>query len=159
MQLAISPAKRWPSIIVTVLVLQMAFGVWMARVAGNDPHHAVEPDYYARAVSWDSTMAQSRRDQALGWRASAEIVRSEGRTATLRITITDSLGSAVTADAVRADALAISHAATITRVTLSPDHGAYIGQIDSAAAGLWEMQLRAVRGADLFTAKLRAELR
>jgi nitrogen fixation protein FixH len=159
MRLVISPAQRWPVIIVTVLVLQMAFGVWMARVAGSDPHHAVEPDYYNRAVNWDSAMAQSRRDRALGWTSTAELTRSSGGATLLQIALVDSLGTAVTVDSVSAEALAVSHAARINHITLSPRNDRYVGMIADAAPGLWDVQLRAVRGADVFTAKLRTELR
>jgi nitrogen fixation protein FixH len=159
MRLAISPSQRWPIIIVTVLVLQMVFGVWMARIAGSDPHHAVEPDYYNRAVNWDSAMAQSRRDRALGWKSTAEMTRSSGGAAVLQIALVDSLGAAVAVDSVSAEALAVSHAGRINRVALSPRSDSYVGAIAEAAPGLWDVQLRAVRGADVFTAKLRTELR
>lgn len=158
MKLAISEARRWPVIIITVLAAQIGFGIWMARLAGNDPHHAVEPDYYARAVNWDSTMAQSRRDRALGWNAATTLTRATGRAATLQVAIVDSLGAALQVDSLHVDALAIAHAGTIDRVTLSPAGSAYIGQIAEAGAGLWEVQVRAVRGTDVFTAKLRTEL-
>jgi nitrogen fixation protein FixH len=158
MRLAISPAKRWPIIIVTVLASQMAFGVWMARIAGSDPHHAVEPDYYNRAVNWDSTMAQSRRDRALGWTSTAVMTRTGDQAALLQIALTDSLGVPLTVDSASAEALAVSHAGSITRVTLTHRGTGYSATIAAAAPGLWEVQLRARRGTDLFTAKLRTEL-
>jgi nitrogen fixation protein FixH len=158
MRLSLTPAQRWPTIIITVLAAQMAFGVWMARVAGSDPHHAVEPDYYARAVNWDSTMAQARRDRALGWNAATTLTRATGHAATLQVAIVDSLGAALQMDSLHVEALAIAHAGTIDRMTLAPAGAAYTGLIADARAGLWEVQVRAVRGADVFTAKLRTEL-
>ncbi len=158
MNLAIPEARRWPIIIVAVLVSQMAFGVWMARVAGSDPHHAVEPDYYARAVNWDSTMAQSRRDRALGWTAAATLTRTSGRAAALQVALLDSQGVALQVDSMQVEALAIAHAGTIDRPLLTPAGDAYRGTIREAGAGLWELHLRAVRGTDVFTAKLRTEL-
>lgn len=158
MRLSLSPAKRWPTIIVAVLATQLVFGVWMARVAGSDPNHAVEPDYYARAVNWDSTMAQARRDRALGWRATTTLSRAEGRGAVLQVALVDSLGTALQVDSMHADALAIAHADVIERLMLTPTGAAYAGRIANAGAGLWEVQVRAVRGTDVFTAKLRTEL-
>ncbi len=158
MNLAIPESRRWPIIIVTVLVAQMGFGVWMARLAGSDPHYAVEPDYYARAVNWDSTMAQSRRDRALGWGAAATLTRGGGRSASLQIALVDSLGAALEVDTVQVEALAVAHASIIDRLTLAPTGLAYSATIADAGAGLWEVRVRAVRGADVFTAKLRTEL-
>ncbi len=155
----IAKLQPWPTAIVAVLVAQMSFGVWMARVARDDPHFAIEPDYYARAVNWDSTMAQSRRDKALGWIASAGMSRGTGRAAFLRVTLTDSAGIAVTAvDSVTAEALAVAHAGLIDKLTLARDGDAYRVTVSIAAPGLWEVQVRAYRGGDLFTAKLRTEL-
>ncbi|HEY0931603.1 MAG TPA: FixH family protein, partial [Gemmatimonas sp.] len=37
------------------------------RIANDDPSFAVEPNYYAKAVAFDSTMAQERRNLDLGW--------------------------------------------------------------------------------------------
>lgn len=158
MNLAIPEARRWPIIIVAVLVAQMGFGVWMARLAGNDPHYAVEPDYYARAVNWDSTMAQSRRDRALGWNAAATLTRVSGRGATLQVAIVDSAGAALEVDSVHVEALAVAHAAQIVRLTLTATGHAWRAEIGDARAGLWEVRLRAVRGTDVYTAKLRTEL-
>ena len=159
MKLALTSAQRWPAAIIAVLVGQMAFGVWTARVAGSDPHFAVEPNYYDRAVNWDATMAQSRKDRALGWHANATLTRSVGTAATLHVSLTDSSGTPIVADSITADVLAIAHSDVIDRVTLSSNGAEYTGAVISAGNGLWEIQLRARRGADLFTSTLRAELR
>ncbi|MDZ7630224.1 MAG: FixH family protein [Gemmatimonadaceae bacterium] len=158
MKLSIDPARRWPVIIISVLLAQIGFGIWMARLAGNDPHHAVEPDYYQKAVNWDSTMAQSRRDRALGWNAATTLTRTSGRAAALQVAIVDSLGAALTVDSVSVEALAIAHASTIETQALTPTGAAWIGTIADAGNGLWEVRVRAVRGTDVFTARLRTEL-
>ena len=151
---------RWPTTIVVVLVAQVGFGIWMARVAGSDPHYAIEPDYYARAVNWDSTMAQSRRDKALGWHATATMRRTDGPSATLHIQLMDPAGAAITtADTVSADVLAVAHAGRIDRRMLVRDGSGYSATMEAARSGLWEVRIRVIRGADLFTAKLRTELK
>jgi nitrogen fixation protein FixH len=159
--MSVFPAKLqpWPTAIVAVLVTQICFGIWMARVAGNDPNFAIEPDYYARAVNWDATMAQSRLDKALGWQATVGMTRAAGRTATLRLKLTDSTGTPiVTADSVLVEALAVAHAGQIDRLRLVRDGDGYIAPVSAANAGLWEVRVRAMRGTDVFTAKLRTEL-
>jgi len=151
--------QRWPVAIITVLLLQVGFGVWMARTASSDPNFAIEPDYYNRAVNWDSTMAQSRRDKALGWKAVASLTRDTGRSAALRIVLIDAAGRPLVADSVQAEALAVAHAAMVHRLVLTPDLGGYAAQVPIAANGLWDVSVRATRGRDVFTAKLRTELR
>jgi len=151
---------RWPTTIVIVLVIQIGFGIWMARVAGNDPNFAIEPDYYERAVNWDSTMAQSRRDKALGWQATATLRRRDSYVTILTLQLVDSTGTAIIdADSVTAEALAVAHAGQIDRLVLLRGRDGYSAPIDAATSGLWEVQLRAIRGADIFTAKLRIELK
>lgn len=159
MKLALTSAQRWPAAIIAVLVGQVAFGIWMAHIAGSDPHFAVEPNYYARAVNWDATMAQSRKDRALGWRATATLTRSVGRSAALHVALVDSTGAMVVADSVSAEAVAIAHSTIIDRVTLAANADGYTTPVAVAANGLWEIQLRVTHGTDLFTAILRAELR
>lgn len=158
MKVALTSAQRWPAAIIAVLVGQVGFGLWMSHVANDDPHFAVEPNYYARAVNWDATMAQSRRDRALGWQAVATLTRAAGTGATLRIVLTDSTGAHVVADSVTVEALAIARSTVVDTVPLARDSAGYTAPIAVAARGLWEIQLRAVRMHDVFTAKLRTEL-
>jgi len=159
MRFAITDANRWPIAIVAVLVAQVAFGIWMARVANGDPHFAIEPNYYARAVNWDSTMAQARRDRALGWKAAATMQRENGTVASLHVTLTDATGQPVHAESVTATALSVAHAGVIDTLMLTPDATGYTAPVGRAERGLWEVEVRAWRGRDLFTAKLRPELR
>lgn len=159
MKLAITSANRWPLAITAVLVGQMAFGIWMAHVANDDPHFAVEPNYYAKAINWDATMAQSRADKALGWKSAAAITRAAGTSATLHLTLTDSTGALVHADSVTVTALAIAHSLRVNAMTLKPDATGYAAPLAVAGTGLWEVEVRAVRGADVFTSTLRTELK
>jgi len=157
-----TPTRRfqpWPIAIVTVLLAQMLFGVWMARLASSDPHFAVEPDYYARAVNWDETMSQSRRDRALGWRVNATIVRASPDSTVLRIAITDSTGAPVMVDSIVGEALAVAHAAQINTLRLERDGDHWTVPVPHAVSGLWEIRLRAVLGAELFTSLQRVELK
>ena len=159
MKLAITAANRWPLAITAVLAGQIVFGIWMARVANSDPHFAVEPNYYAKAINWDARMAQSRADKALGWKSTVRITRGNGAGATLHLTLKDSTGALVHADTVTVTALAIAHSLTVNALTLTPDATGYTVSLPMAGTGLWEVGVRAVRGADVFTAILRTELK
>lgn len=157
MKLGLNESQRWPAAIIVILAAQVAFGIWMAKVANADPHFAVEPDYYKRAVAWDTTMAQARRDHALGWAASATITADAGDSARLHVTLTDSAGAPITADSVEAEAFSIANSARQLQVTLRPAANGYATTLPAARRGLWEVHLRAARGHDHFTAKLRPE--
>jgi FixH len=159
MTFGLSPAQRWPTIITVVLLVQIGFGIWMARLAGSDPHHAVEPDYYQRAANWDSTMAQARRDRASGVHVTATLSRRGGQGATLDVVLTDSLGARIAVDSIAVDAFAIAHASRIERpaLTATPD-SVYRDAIVTAGSGLWEVRLHTLRAGAVFTAIVRTDL-
>ena len=159
MKFGLTDAQRWPTIIITVLVAQIGFGIWMARLAGSDPHFAIEPDYYNKAVNWDARMAQSRADRALGWQSTATLSRGTSGAGILDVSLTDSLGTAVVADSVLVEAMPVAHAQRVTRLTLTSEGAGYRGTLpDAGTAGLWEVRVRALRGRDIFTANVRAEM-
>ena len=159
MTISRSESYRWPVAIVGILFAQVAFGVWMARLAGADPV-AVEPEYYKRAVAWDTTMAQARRDRALGWTAAASLTAGTGAGATLRVTVADSAGTPVVADSARIEAFAVAHSKyPVTLPLTRTADGLLTAEIPTAVRGLWEVRLHATRGADVFTAKLRTDFK
>ena len=63
----------WPIGITTVLATTVAANLWVMRIANDDPSFAIEPDYYQKAIMWDSTLAQARRDAILGWRLTPQL--------------------------------------------------------------------------------------
>jgi nitrogen fixation protein FixH len=157
MKLRVNEAQRWPAIVVAVLVGQIVFGLWMARLAGSDPHFAIEPDYYTRAVQWDQTMAQARRNQRLGWHATATLSRNGVHDAVLHVALTDSLGARVHVDSAQCSALPVAHANRVATLTLQSDTAGYRADIAGGATGLWDISVRAVRNGDTFTATIRTE--
>ena len=159
MKLALTPANRWPVAIVAILSAQVAFGIWMSKIAGNDPHFAVEPNYYARAINWDATMAQSRKDKALGWTAMATFEHGATGPVTVRVALRERSGAPIVADSVTAQALAVAHANVVDTLTFTRSGDSYTATLPNAAGGLWDFEVRAVRGTDVFTDKLRADLK
>lgn len=146
----------WPIAVGGVLLVTVAANVVMLVLAG-DPHaSAVEPDYYAKAIAFDSTRAEETRSDALGWTAAASIDRGEG----VRIHLNDRKGKPVDGATVRVTAI---H-------NLAPDQrpeatlegvggGLYRGAMPLERAGAWELRIRAVRGSERFDADLREEAR
>jgi hypothetical protein len=66
-------AKLWPIAVVSVLAVTVAANVVLLVQAGDPDAAGIEPDYYRRAVAWDSTLAQERRNISLGWQLAAEL--------------------------------------------------------------------------------------
>lgn len=154
------PRERiWPMIIGAVLLLDVAVGVTLIRVAGNDPTGAIEPDYYRKAVTWDSTMAQADRNRALGWTVSPALDAIGDRSRpTLSVILHDAEGVPITGARVRVEAMPIAHANDVLEAALAEgDSGRYEARLPVEASGLWEVRMVARRGRDRFTADFRLD--
>ncbi len=154
------PKQRiWPAIIIAILVIDVGVGVTMMRLAIDDPTFAVEPDYYAKAVAWDSTTAQAHRNAALGWQLTPELgAVAAGRPSTLTMQLRDRDGAAVTGAHVSLDAIPVSHADDVIHADLpAAASGRYAAALPMHRSGLWELRVDVTRGSDHFTADLRLD--
>jgi nitrogen fixation protein FixH len=161
----VSPLLRrdrvWPAIIVTALLGNVTLGIVLMRVAADDPHFAVEPDYYRRAVGWDTTQAQARRNLELGWQVVPALGPVGGGEVPLTLVLTDAGGAPLDGASVSVEARAVAHAAEVVAANLLPTGapGTYTAALPVAREGLWEVRAVAVRGADRLTADLRLDAR
>ncbi len=156
----IAKERIWPTLVIAALGGNLILGAVMVRVAAGDRHFAVEPDYYSKAVGWDSTMAQADRNRALGWQAVPSLgAVSVGVADTVAIMLRTATGVAVSGATVTIEAMPVAYATEVVRAELAPGHepGRYAAVVPMSRAGLWEVRLRAVRGADHFTTNLRLD--
>lgn len=73
-------AWKWGSLIVGLLGLQVAGGIFAIVLATGDESVAVVPDYHQKALHWDEEMAVKRASDRLGWKCAMEALPiSEGR--------------------------------------------------------------------------------
>jgi nitrogen fixation protein FixH len=154
------PKQRiWPAIIILILVVDVGVGVRMMAVANDDPTFAVEPDYYAKAVAWDSTTAQAHRNTALGWQLTPELGPvAAGKNSTLTMQLRDRDGAAITGARVSLDAIPVSHAEDVIHSDLpSAANGGYAASLPMNRTGLWELRIDATRGNEHFTADVRLD--
>lgn len=152
------PGSGWPIGIVAILATTIGVNIAVMRIAGNDPGFAVEPDYYRKAVAYDSTLAQARANSALGWRATAAIASNSRGALELHVELVDHSGTTVDADTVRAVAMYVARAASPDSLTLTRGaDGTYRGALTSQHAGQWEVRIDARRANDRFTSVLRVE--
>jgi nitrogen fixation protein FixH len=151
--------RIWPMIIAGILLVDVGVGFGMMKVANSDPHGAVESNYYQKAITWDSTMAQSERNATLGWTLVPALgaITAPGN-ASLSFTLRDQDGAPISGAVILVEAVQVAHADQIVHVTLtsSPD-GSYATAIPMTRAGLWELRVIATRGADRFTSQVRLD--
>lgn len=146
------PGAGWPIGIALVLAATVGGNLVMMRVAGNDPSMAIEPDYYKKAVDFDSTMAEERRSNALGWHAITTLDSVVvGAPTNVRVQLTDSTGVAIGDATVKIVALFNARANELQAVTLEREpNGTYRGAITVHYPGEWEVRVDAVRGSAHF---------
>jgi nitrogen fixation protein FixH len=153
-----NPAMRWPIGISLVLGVTVAANLVLYHVAGADPSFAIEPDYYAKAVAWDSTVAQAKRNAALGWRLSPTLSPfSTTSGARVSVALTDSTGVRITDAIVKVAALYNARAGTVLESTLQLDASGYSTTLAVAHAGEWELRFDVTRRGDHFTSTSRLE--
>lgn len=151
--------RIWPTAIISVLVLYVAFGLIAARIATHDPNFAVEPDYYNKAVMWDSSLAQSHRSDALRWRLIPTLSPvGQSTPAILAFDVRDSSGEIVKGAHVSVEARQVAYAENVTSATLDErGDGDYAAKLPLVRPGLWEFRVVATRGSDRFATTLRMD--
>ncbi|MES2176691.1 MAG: FixH family protein [Gemmatimonadota bacterium] len=150
--------RIWPLIVISVLSGYVTFGLVAARIASNDPNRGIEADYYRKAVTWDSSLARSRRSEALGWRLVPALSAITGSVATLRLELRARDGAPVDGAAVSLEGRQVAHADDVVRARLDArGGGAYDAPLPLARAGLWEFRIVATRGAERFATDVRLD--
>lgn len=151
--------KWWPLALAGVLGVTVAANVFLLYAANDRNAAVVEPDYYRKAVAWDSTAAQSAENETLGWRLDAAILplaADGGGRVQVRVVARDGAplaGAGVALTAIHnLDAAHRPQAGTV----LDAD-GAGVLELPLRHAGLWELRFRVTHGAAQFTADLRRE--
>lgn len=148
-------ARRWPAALVGVLAITVAANGALYWTASHDRSFAAEPDYYQRAVDWDSSVARGQRSAALGWTTDVRLAPPELGEAALTVTITTREGLPLDSADVRAT---LSHNAeggrTFDLTLLASGPGRYAARIPSSARGLWRVDLAATRGQEAYVRRL-----
>lgn len=152
--------RIWPAAITLVLLGNVALGVTLIRVASADPHFAVEPDYYRRAVGWDTTQAQVRRSAALGWQVHPTLAPVAGDSTPLVILLTDRDGAPLDSAHIEIVARPVAHAdRTVSGVPTAYGAGRYTATMAIDRPGLWEVTVTVDRAGERLVAPLRIDAR
>lgn len=141
------PGAGWPIGIALVLCATVVGNLVMMRVAGSDPSMAIEPDYYKKAVGFDSTMAEQRRSNALGWSAITTLDSVVvGTPTSVHVRLRDSTGTPISDATVKIVALYNARANEIQAVALERgEAGEYSGRLSIHYPGEWEVRVDATR--------------
>jgi len=151
------PGMQWPIGVAVILGATVAANLWVMKIANSDPSFAIEPDYYRKAVNYDSTMAQQRENATLGWTMRTQLAPiGDGTHTTLTVTLRDAHAGALTGAQVavmtRYNARAND---TLTAVLTEAAPGRYETLLPIAHPGEWEVRVDATRGGARFEASTR----
>ena len=147
----------WPIGITVILGATVAANLVMMRIANNDPSFSVEPDYYKKAVFYDSTMAQAHRNLDLGWgvQAFADSIVA-GQPTRLRVVLRDEQALPLLGATVQATVLFNARANDLTTATLTDEGaGVYTASVPINTPGEWEVRVNATRDTSHFTSSTR----
>ena len=148
----------WPIGVAVVLALTVGANIWVAFIAGDDPSFAIEQDYYRKAVTWDSTLAQQRVNERLGWHLIPTLgAVGRGTTTPLTVRLVDSTGMPISDATVHVSAFFNARANTVVEAALTPDASGYEARLPIAHAGAWELRFEVRRGDQRFTAVSRVD--
>ena len=150
----------WPIAITGALAATVGANIWVMVIASDDPSFAIEPDYYRKALAWDTTMAQAAHNAALGWRITPAMgpIARDGR-AIVTARLTDSTGAVIRDAVVHVSALPIARSTAVQQIVLVPDgDGEYAAQFDARRPGQWELRFDAAVGRDRFTQVSRVDV-
>jgi nitrogen fixation protein FixH len=147
----------WPIGVAVILSSTVVANVVVMKIANNDPSFSVEPDYYRKAVHFDSTMAQQKRNLSLGWGIDTQIDSiGDGTRTRLSIRLRDAssypLPGARVAVMARFNARAND---TLTAVLTEEAPGTYVTTLPIARPGEWEVRVDATHGSQRFSASSR----
>lgn len=145
-----SKGALWPVAIIGVLAVTVGANGYLLYRA-NQGAAPMERDYYLKAVAWDSTMAQAKRNAGLGWRVVATL-QPGGR---LTARVTDRAGEPIHGATVRVAGFAIAYADGDLSGTLAPAGDQYEGMVTVRHQGMHELRFTIERATERYTATLR----
>jgi hypothetical protein len=132
--------------------------VWLAV---DDPHFALEANYYDKAVRWDQARARANESRALGLATtvSPALYRAADGTIAIEVALDDRDRARFAGAAVALEAFPNAYANRIQRITLrEAAPGVYRGRLERGVVGLWELRLTVSRGTQRFEQTLRRDV-
>jgi nitrogen fixation protein FixH len=131
----------------------------MASLAIDDSSFALERDYYAKAVAYDTEIAQRAQNARLGWSVSASAAPAQrGKPSRIEARLSDAAG-ALDRARVKVEALRNASAGRVLEAELREvAPGQYEAELPLERGGLWELRFTATRDAARFTTSQRLDV-
>ncbi len=144
-------AAVWPLAIASVLGVTVIANLWLWREANAPGTGELEPDYYARAIAWDTTQVEHSRSVALGWRAEAVFVQATPLATELRVQLARRDGAPLTGARVAVVGVHnLSSNAPESWPLAERSPGEYVAAVHPTHGGRWELRVSATLGTDRY---------
>ena len=148
----------WPWLIAALLIATVAGQGVMLYAAASDNTMSIEPDYYKKAVAWDSTASLDSISALLHWKSEVQISGAGASGGDLVVILTDAAGDGVTDAQVKVTAIHnLDGKRHIEAPLVERADGRYAAHMPLDHAGMWEVRIQAERGADHYRSTTRAE--
>lgn len=144
---------QWPALVIALLLMNLALAVVAVYYATTDKTFAVEPDYYRKAMRWDSYAAMRDASAKLGWTVNARVESTVTPTGKPRLVVHVVDKEQKEVSDVQLRAIAFHRARASDRLELALANaggGVYECEAAMDRPGLWEVRLIASRGRDIF---------
>jgi hypothetical protein len=152
------PERMWVLAPIVVLTATVALNIYVLWAASDPAASAIEPDYYRKAVAWDSTLAARARGAALGWSLEARLGAPRAAGVPVRVEIRDAGGRRLAGATVRLEAIHNLEGQAPVRSSLRERRaGEYETLLPAHRAGLWELRFDVRRDGDRFGVTLRRD--
>lgn len=139
-------ATRWKLVPFAILVPTVIFAVWRIQIALDDPHFAVQEDYYEKGVHFDEELARRAASDALHW--SGDLLpgtRAEG--GGVQLTLNDEAGVPIEGAVGTLRAFHNAYPAQAQEVSWRESApGVYDAELVYDRSGIWRWQLVLTRG-------------
>lgn len=141
--------RFWPGMIFGMIGLNFCIvGITVYAARFHSSSFAVESDYDTKALHWDNTAKQIRKNTELGW--TIEITQAQGNR--LDVSLRDRDGKAIEDAAVNVESFHHAHAQSkaVAKFTAG-NAGQYTATTNLSTQGLYEFRFTVLRGPQLFT--------
>ena len=155
---------HWPAIIISFLGVQVVLSFAALYFALSDPSASVEPNYYARGLSYDQRRAEQQLMATLGWQPGLILSGAAGSPPhrSLGLRLVDRNGAPLEGAIVQVVAFAHARAVDRYALTLQPAPGSpgfYAADLPTPQQGLWEFRFTLRHGPQTVAWMTRSDLK
>ena len=147
-----------PALLLATMLLGLG---WLAYIATDDPHFALEPNYYDKAVHWERTQREAHDSAALGLLLTLPkaLALSADGTLEVELHVADRERNPLQSASVELEAFPNAYASRIERVTLRETApGVYRARLKGQDHGLWELRFSVAKDRRHFHQSVRRDV-